>query len=226
VRSAKGEFALVVVRPRGKGGKQVARSENEFTSTDGGIHVFPTDLPVQQGDQIGLVVVPGSGVGTRADVTGAATERWIPRLKGTEPATFGPGTGLDRELLLRVDYVPGGSRHLPVALTGGEAESAAPGRVQSRHKVRFGNGRPVEVDLVQLGSHFVLDELIGGRRVARIDVPGFRPHGGRFLDFEVYAETDVDAQTLGIYMEYANEESARIINHFYLASPSEFDFID
>jgi hypothetical protein len=84
----------------------------------------------------------------------------------------------------------------------------------------------VEVDLVRVGSGLVLDELIDGRRVARTDVPDLRAPGGRVITFEVYAETDVDAQTLGIYIEYANEESARIISHFYLASPSEFDFID
>jgi hypothetical protein len=226
IRSAKGEFALVVVRPRGNGGKQVERSENEFASTDGGVHVFPTDLAVQQGDLVGLVVVPGSGVGVRPGPPGTATKRWIPRLKGTQPPTLGPGTGFDRELLLRVDYIPGGTPRKPSAVSGAAARTAQPGHVEIRRHLRFGNGRPVEVDLVRLGSRLVLDELIRGRRVARTDVPDLRAQGGRVITFEVYAETDVDPQTLGIYIEYANEESARIISHFYLASPSEFDFFD
>jgi hypothetical protein len=225
VRSARGEFALVVVRQRGNGGKQIARSENEFAGQDGGVHVFPTDIAVQQGDQLGLVVVPGSGVGVRPGPQGAATKRWIPRLKGTQPPTLGSRTGFNPELLLRVEYVPGGTRHLPNQLTGDTARVAPSGHIEVRRKLHFGNGRPVEVDLIRLGGRFVLDELIGGRRTARIEVPDYRPQGGRFLAIEVYTET-IDSQTLGIYLEHANEESARIVTHFYLASPTEFNFID
>lgn len=225
VRSAQGELALVVVRPRSGGGKQIARSENEFAGTDRGVHVFDANLAVSQGDLVGLVVVSGSGIGVRPGAQGTATQRWIPRLKGTQPATIGPGTGPDRELLLRVEYVPGGRQRTPRALTGQAARTAESGRVRVRRRLRFTNGRPVGIALVGLGDRFVLDEFVDGRRSARIDVPDFRPAGGRILDFEVYAEPAFP-QVLGIYMEYANEESARIIDHFYSAFPREFSFVD
>jgi hypothetical protein len=96
--------------------------------------------------------------------------------------------------------------------------------VRARRRLRFPSGRPVEVALVQLGGRIVLDEFVEGRRTARIDVPGFRPAGGRIVTFEAYAEEG--AEQLGIYVEYANEGSARLLDHFYGAFPGEFEFVD
>jgi serine/threonine kinase PknH len=224
VRSARGEFGLSVVRSRSGETKQVARSSNEFVS-DAGVHVFDTDLAVERGDRLGLVVVPGSAAGVRTDVAGAETNRWIPVLAATRELDFGAGTGFDNELLLRVELVPGGERRLPRQVNGAAAAGLDPGRVRVRRKLRFANGRPVEVDFVQLGSRFVVDEFIDGRRTARIDVPDMLPsEDGALVEFEVYAETD--AQHLGVYIEYVNDESARVIDHFYDAYPHEFDFID
>ncbi len=69
VRSAAGELRLSVVRPRGTP-FQVARSRNEFLDDDS-THVFETNLAVERGDLVGLVVIPGSGAGLRAGVDGA-----------------------------------------------------------------------------------------------------------------------------------------------------------
>jgi hypothetical protein len=224
VRSARGELALVVLRPKGNGYHQVARSQNEFV-TDGRVHVFATDLTVVQGDVVGLLSIPGgAAVGARAGVEGATTKRWIPLVKAARPADRGPGTGFDDELLLRVDYFPGGEQRRPRMVTGTAAASLPAGRVRARRRLHFTNGRPVEVALVTLGDRFAFDEFIGGRRTARIDVPGFRPRQGRIIHLEVYAEAV--PQQLGIYIEFNNAESARILHHFYDVYPREFEYIE
>jgi predicted Ser/Thr protein kinase len=224
VRSARGEVGLSVVRSRSGETKQVARSQNEFVNGSG-VHVFHTDLAVERGDRLGLVAIPGSAVGVRTGVAGAETNRWIPVLASTREVDFAAGTGFDDELLLRAELVPGGERQLPAQVTGARAAGLDPGEVRVRRKLRFANGRPVEIDLVQLGSRFVIDEFIDGRRTARIDVPDMRPgDAAALVEFEVYAETD--AQHLGVYIEYVNEESARVLDHFFDAYPNEFDYID
>jgi hypothetical protein len=224
VRSARGEMALVVLRPEGTQAHQVARSRNEFVA-DGGVHMFATDLAVVQGDLVGVLAVPGeAGIGVRPGVAGATTRRWIPLLTAKRPADRGPGTGFDDELLLRVDYLPGGQPRAPHQVTGAAAAELPTGRVRARRRLKFSNGRPVEIRLVVLGDRFAFDEFIDGRRTARIDVPGFRPFKGRILDLEVYAETA--PQQLGIYIEFNNDESARILNHFYGVYPREFQYIE
>jgi hypothetical protein len=224
VRSARGELALVVLRQKGRDPHQVARSQNEFV-TDGRVHVFSTDIAVTQGDLVGLLTVPGgTAVGARPGVEGATTRRWMPLLRPARPADRGPGTGFDNELLLRVDYIPGGTPRRPHQVTGAAAAGLPPGRVRARRSLRFTNGRPVEVALVALGDRFVLDEFIDGRRTARIDVPGFRPKDGRVIELEVYAEAA--PQQLGVYIEFSHAESARIQSHFYDAYPREFHFIE
>jgi len=224
VRSARGELALAVLRPLGAKAHQVARSENEFV-TDDAPHVFDTDLPVSQGDLVGLVAVPGgSAVGVRPGVGGATTKRWIPVLTAERTPDRGPGTGLDDELLLRVEYIPGGEPRRPRQVTGAAAASLPAGRVRTRRRLHYTNGRAVEIALVVLGDRFAFDEFIDGRRTARIDVPQFRPDQGRIIELEVYAEDR--PEQLGIYVEFNNDESARILDHFYAVFPREFQFVD
>jgi serine/threonine-protein kinase len=224
VRSARGELSLAVIRPRGAGAFQVATSRNEFAGNDA-VHVFDANLAVERGDQLGVVVLPGSAVGGRAGIDGATTRRWIPRLAVERRADLGPGSGFDRELLLRVEYVPRGEQRRPRQVTGAAAARLPPGRVRTRRSMRFRNGRPVGVALVALGQRFVLDQFIGGRRTARIDVPDFNPREGRIITFEVAVE-EAEPAALGIFIEYAKENSSRIIDHFYVAFPREFDFVD
>lgn len=218
VRDARGEVRLSVVRPRGTGGFQVARSRNEFVDA-AGVHVFATDLAVERGDLVGVVALPGSGYGARG-VDGATTRRWVPNL-----AEGKPRDSRGQELLLRAELLPGVRPRVPESISGARAAGAEVGRVHARRRLRFTNGRRVEVALVALGDRLVLDEFLDGRRAARIEVPDFDPTAGRILTFDVYAE-EGDPQQLGITVEYVRDESARILRHFYSAFPNELVLID
>jgi len=221
VRSARGEFAVSVVRPRGDVNFQVARSQNEFAG-NGGVHLFETDLAVERGDLVGLVVLPGSAVGARTGVEDARTARWIPDLSTGKRTD----RGFDNELLFRVEYLRGGQQRLPKLVTGAAAADLKPGRVVRRKRLRFTNGRPVEVVLVSLGNRFALDEFLEGRRAARIDVPlDFRPDAGQIRTFEPYVEASVGEQ-VGVSIEYARDHSARLLRHFYSVVPREIEFAD
>jgi hypothetical protein len=223
VRSARGELGLVVLRPRGDVAKQVGRSENEFVE-NGRVHLFKTDLAVRQGDLVGMVAVAGSAVGARTGVDGASTRRWIPILFGGEqPPDHGPASGFDHELLLRVEYVPGGEPRRPRQISGAAAARLEPGRVRVERTLRYASGRLATIKLVRLGDHFVFDQFVGGRRTARIDLPDFLPGEGNIIELEVYAEED--AEQIGVYIEFVNPESERIQKHFYDVFPREFTFI-
>ncbi len=221
VRSARGELALSVVRPRGDETFQVARSSNEFVG-NGGLHLFEANVAVERGDLVGLVVLPGSAAGARGDVDGARTRRWSPYVSHGNPRD----RGFAKELLLRVEYVRGGQQRLPDQVTGAAAADLKPGRVLKRRRLRFTSGRRVEIALVSVGDRFALDEFIGGRRTARIDVPAdFRPGGGRILTFDILVPPSVP-EALEITIQYARTDSARILKHFYGAFPHEFEFVN
>jgi hypothetical protein len=123
-----------------------------------------------------------------------------------------------------VGYFAGDPQRLPNQVTGAAALRLEPGRVRARRKLHFTNGRPVEIALVAVGERLVLDQFLGGRRTARIDVPGFRAKGGRIILFDVGATGD--PEDLYINVQYANEESARVLKHYYAAVPHEFEFVD
>jgi hypothetical protein len=221
VRSARGELALSVVRPRGDETFQVARSSNEFVS-NAGLNLFDTDIAVERGDLIGLVVIAGSAAGARPGVAGARTRRWIPALPHGKPVD----RELADELLLRVEYVPGGRQRLPDQVSGAAAANLEPGRVVRRRGLRYGSGRRFEIALVSLGDRFALDEFLAGRRTARIHVPAdFRPSAGRILVFQP-AVTASESEAGGVYMEFVRTDSARILRHYYGFFPREFEYVD
>jgi len=221
VRSARVELALSVVRPRGDETFQVARSRGEFVG-NAGVHLFGTDLAVERGDLVGLVVLPGSAAGVRPGVEGARTTRWFPTVNMGKPVKG----GYANELLLRVEYARGGQQRLPKQVTGAAAADLRPGRVVKRRRLRFTSGRPVEIALVSLGDRFALDQFMEGRRTARIEVPtDFVPGAGRIFTFDVRAQPSA-AEILDIFMRYARTDSARLLHHFYGAFPHEFEFVD
>jgi hypothetical protein len=217
VRGARGEVSLSVLRQRDGGAFQVALSSTEAVGS-ADVHSFDADIEVERGDLVGLRVTPGSAVGVRDTAAGATTERWIPAVGGFgRAADRGRGTGFDHELLLRVGVVPGAGPRKPRQTTGSAAEALPPGRVERRSAVRIG-GRSVEVALVQVGRQFYLDQLIGDRRRARIEVPGMRPraHVARF-------ELAKWGPALGgVDVSYVNEESARVVQLTYYVQNGEF----
>ena len=222
VRSARGEMALAFLRPRRGGASQYARSRDEFVANDG-VSMFSTDVAVERGDIVGLVVVGGSGVGARA-AKGATTERWIPHVGLARRPEYPPGTGFDNELLLRVELIPGAKQRVPRSVAGPSAARLPAGRVVARRKLHFNNGRPVEIDIVQLGSRYVIDEILDGVRAARMDVPGWVA-GGNIITFHADPEGD-SPNSVGIYIEYVPLESSRVLSHYYDAGdPAEFDFV-
>jgi hypothetical protein len=95
--------------------------------------------------------------------------------------------------------------------------------VRAHRRVRFKDGRPVGVALVELADRFALDLLSGDRRIARIDVPELRPGGGRVLAFDVEVEPS-ELEQLNVEVEYVDAESTRILTHFYSVYAREFEF--
>ena len=223
VRSARGELALAIIRPRGDGHFQVALSRSEFVGNDA-IHTFATDLAVERGDVLAIQVVDGSGVGVRP-LPGATTTRWIPQLRARRPPDLAAGTGMDGELLLRAEVIPGEDQRRPRQVVGAAAARLEDGRVVRRTRLRYGNGEPAEIRLVAIGERMAVDLHRDGRRIARLDMPGFRPAGGRLITFEVLAE-ESEPEQIGVYIEYANENSSRILSHYADAFAREFNFVN
>jgi hypothetical protein len=222
VRSARGELSLAVLRPRSGGAGQIARSQSEFAENDG-VFVFPTDIQVERGDLVGVVVIEG-GLGARAGVEGAMTERWIPHVGATRAPDFPAGSGWNDELLLRVELMPGRGQRQPQQVSGTAALHLPPGRVQARRRGHFADGHPYEIALVAIGGRTVLDEFIDGRRRARVDLPGFRAQGQL-----VSMSIDIDPsspENLGVYIQYVNAESSRLLAHYYGAGDHGFEIVN
>lgn len=220
VRGARGELTLAVLRPRDGGAFQVALSATESAGS-AGVHTFDTDVPVERGDLVGLVVAPGSAVGVRDGTSGATTNRWLPPVAGAgRPSDQGARTGFDHELLLRVGILPGGRRHSPPQVIGAAAERLPPGRRLRAQSVEL-DGRTVQLALVQVGSTFALDELVGGRRAARIEVPDLRPRAQLVL-FEAAAWAD---NLAGLDVNFVNEGSARVVQRTYAVTAGGFELL-
>jgi serine/threonine-protein kinase len=224
VRGARGEIALQVLRRRAGGASQVARTQYETVNNESP-HRFATNLDVQRGDVLALEVTQGAafGLGRRK---GATTERWFPTRRGKPPlpADEGPGTGLDGELLVRADYVPGGERAQPRLVDGEAAEGEPDGKRVARKRLTFTDGREVTLELVELEDEVVLDLVRSGRRVSRIGVPGFLP-GGRVIN--MYALNYDDSQAAGeAGVEWVNNNSARVREHYFGVYPRALEFYD
>jgi hypothetical protein len=224
VRDAGGELALAVLRPREGGQFQVARSRSEFVA-DRRVHTFATDVAVEQGDHLGVVATAGSLVGMRPGVAGATTLRWIPRLGAGRPPDEGAGGGHDGELLLRAEVLPGVSQASPEQVTGAAAAALPDGRVLERHTTRFRNGDVYQHRLAEVNGRVVVEQLRDGRRLARMQVPDFRPEEGRVLTFEV-TPFGKNVNDFGLYVEYLNADSARVLSHYYGVLPSGFEQVN
>jgi hypothetical protein len=177
VRGARGAMALEVLRPRGLSYFMVARTPF-VRIPDTGVHVLPANLPARAGELVALDMTPGSSIGTRV-APGATTARWLGPLEwSVRPPDA--STGLDRELMLRTEYVAG-ARYRPAGrLTGAAAARAPAGRELGRFEVRPG----FSVVAVQVGGRTFIDAYARGRRVERLPVAGADP-AGRLISLEI-----------------------------------------
>lgn len=210
VQGARGELALQIVRRRGTRYVAVARSRFERV-TGAGPQTFAADLQIRAGDRVGLALAPGAALGVRSAPRGASTERWLgPLSLSPRPVDLGPGSGLDREIALRAEYVPGARPAAGGLLTGRRAERAPAGRVLQARDVELPAGRRRTVALVALPGTVAIDLLDGARRVARLPVPDADPRG-ELLEFATYGEP------LPI-LRWRNRGGA-VVKHEYVAQP-------
>jgi hypothetical protein len=220
VRGARGELNLQVLRPRGRDYAQVAKSQYQIAS-DESVHRWSTNLAVKVGDVLAVKLAPGAGIGVRTGVEGATTNRWSEPPNPQIPPTDPPGTGFDHEVLMRVEYVPGGEPEPLAQLTGQKAAAAPAGHELRRRTITFPRGGPtVEVALVELRDSVAFDLFRRGRRVHRVILPGLIP-GGTLVDAYTVVYTD-DPDEAEAGMTWINLDSARAYEHSFGVTPRRF----
>jgi hypothetical protein len=210
VRGARGEVAMRVIRRRGA--KFIVAGGSGYERVDGGVRSFRAAVPIRAGDLVALELGPGSGAGFRESVAGAATTRFLSALSPVPRAPNPPpGLGRSEEILLRVDYEPG-SLSAPDPVTGAAAAAAADGRRLDERVVDLAGGGTVTVAAVSLGDRVVVDVFRGGRRRARVEVPGADP-GGRLV-----ALTLIGAPTPTLV--WRNPDGGRIESRYQVTATS------
>ena len=220
VRSARGELALTVLRRDGDEYFQIARSSTEFVDS-AAPHFWPTDLEVEAGDRLGVVLVEGSGIGVRPN-DAAKTGRWLPAIGGLGSR---PEAGFDGELLLQADLLPGGEPQRPAQLTGGQAAAAPKGDILIRRAARYDDGAEAELRVVVLDGQGRLDLLRDGRRLARIDVPGLTEPIDPFSLRLIPVTTEGVTRNIGVDVRWTQLSSSRLRFHYFVAFGRRFQFI-
>ena len=222
VGGATGELALDVIRPRGPDTTRVARSQFE-SAGNSAPHYFRTSLPVEKGDAVGLQLGPGASIGVR-ETDGAATERWLAPVGGAYGLPDeGEGSGFDYELMLRADFVPGGRVREPPQLQGAAAASAPGGTVRERVPVKISvPPTRVEVAVVEVGERVALDLFNGGRRLARMFVPGLLP-GGQPIELDAVTYPGEGFSEADLW--WVNPNSGRVEFHFFGVYPRQLTLL-
>ncbi len=155
VRGARGTLALQILRGSGNRLLEVGQSA-DVTISGTGVHVVRSDLAVVAGDRVGLAVFPGAAIGIRGGTPRTAIERWFgPLLNPPRRPERPAGTGLDRELLLRVDIGPSDPR-APLA----------------SRDIDVAGGEVRRVAVVSAGGRVFVELFDGARRLARTPVRG------------------------------------------------------
>jgi hypothetical protein len=179
VRGASGEMALQVVGRRGGEAFLRAFSRPEQVPASG-VGDFETNLRVERGDLLGIVLAPGATIGVREGEAGSAIVRWEgapPRLPQEMDGRLIAG-----RLLFGVDVLAG-ERPALIELTGRRAARATPGEVLGGTSVETATGETVSIDAVRAGGGVHLDLRRGGTRRVRLAVPDAEP-GGTLIELD------------------------------------------
>jgi hypothetical protein len=91
-------------------------------------------------------------------------------------------------------------------------------------RARYNTGRVAVFKLVDLPGRMALDLFRDGRRVARQQLPDFRPGNGRIVGLQVEPAEATEAEQIGIAIDYANGGSTRILSHYLVAYGREFEY--
>jgi Protein kinase domain len=173
VRGVSGTVDLQVVRQRGPN-SFVAGFSQPMQVSGAGTHAFAADIGVQAGDQIAIKLEPGATIEATRGAAGSVISRWDGALTADpRPST---GTVSDAVLALRVDVEFGAKPEGARQIDGEEAASAPAGTTVSDTPLRLPVAGGVRVTVVKLPAGIALD-VLGDRRLARIEVPDADPAG-------------------------------------------------
>jgi hypothetical protein len=212
-------MALDVIRPRGADTIRVNTSQFESAGNEAP-HYFGTALPVEEGDLLGVRLAPGSRIGA-TERDGAETERWLAPVGGLYGLPD-EGAGLEDEIALRADFVPGRVAQ-PEQLLGAAAADAPAGTVRERAKAEISKlATVIEVAVVETDGRVAIDLFRGGRRTARMFIPGLLP-GGAPIDLG--ADTIPGEGFVQVGLFWVNPVSGRLIYHHFSAVPSELTLL-
>lgn len=221
VVGARGDLKLQVFRPTARGYTQVFVSQPEFVP-DTAPHHYDANMAVKRGDVVAVLLARNAAIGVRRDVRGAGTRRFVPPNAGDRPRTgdLREGSGMDGELLVRLDYRPGVPIAMPRQITGAAAASAPAGRQISSIALRL--GATTALSAVEVDDRIHLDLFAGRVRTARIEVPGATASGVlEGLHGKDYGNGRGEA---GI--EWDVPGNPRPIGHYYGVSNGRFSFIN
>lgn len=219
VRGAAGELALQVIRRRDGQYFQLFRSQVTLVP-DHNVHTFPVELAVEAGDMVALAVSPDTDIGVIPDVPGARTDRFFGPIGPETRPDLGPGTGFDSEVLLRVEYEPGGVPEPPEQIFGAEAAGLADGKVVASSDTSLPDGRKVEVHLTEFEDRVWVDLYLGAVRQSRIEVPDLQA-GGEVVEFKAFEAPGSPSQ---LNVGWINPGMERPIEHYFGLSGSALEF--
>ena len=222
VRGARGSVTLQVARPAGRG-RFVTRASGQSERGSGpGARAFATDLPVRRGDLAAIALAPGAGIGVaQRAAAGDTASRFVGALNYRPPRTpvGATGTGLDRGVELRVEYIPGGRPRPVPTLTGAAARAAPAGRVLAEGEDEFPGVRVRTLRVVALPGAIALDLLRGSTRLQRVTVAGADPRG----TLTAFVRESFLAPGAGVVWR---NPDGREIRHHYGAGPARLIAID
>ena len=173
VSGASGELALQVIREQAGRSYVVGFSQPQRLS-DPAPRTFSAEVPVQTGDQIGVLLGPGASIGASPAPQGSAIVRWDGGLTAGPQASDAATPG--RKLALGAEIEFGARAEGPRQLLGVEAAAAPAGRPLLEVPVTLAGGRAARAVVVELPGGIAVD-VLRGARLARLDVPDVDPSG-------------------------------------------------